>query len=295
MRKRITALLKEGERLIVLDNITRPLGDPSLDACLTATEWKDRELGSSATLTVPNLALWIATGNNLQFAGDTARRTLQVRLETGLENPEHREDFRHPDLLAWVRKERARLVVAALTVLRAYFVAGSPQMGCKPWGSFEAWSQLIANCVVWVGGTDPQQTRLQLEAEEDMGRQALHALLRGWKQMQDVCGLAPHEGLCIGPVLRSLYPASTREPRPPEPPGYAELRDAIEALVPPLGPGKPPSAQKLGMHIHHARHRIVGGLMFVRVGVDQAGAKWRVRSAVAEPLASDATEGSRAA
>jgi hypothetical protein len=279
MRKRITALLLEGERLIVLDNIARPLGDPSLDACLTATEWKDRLLSTNITITTPNLALWIATGNNLQFDGDTARRAFHVRLESDLENPEHRENFRHAELLTWVRRERSRLVVAALTVLRAYFVAGSPDMGCKPWGSFEAWTRLIANGLVWAGMADPQATRLQLEAEADTGRQALYGLLRGWKQMQDVCGLPPTAGFTIGQVVRTLYPAPTREPRPPEPPGYVEFRDALEAMVSPSAPGKPPSAQKLGMHLHHARHRIVGGMMFDRVGVDQAGAKWRVQSA----------------
>ncbi len=50
MRKRITAMLLEGERLIVLDNVARPLGDPSLDACLTTTTWKDRALGTISTV-----------------------------------------------------------------------------------------------------------------------------------------------------------------------------------------------------------------------------------------------------
>src|SRR5262249_12905807 len=161
--------------------------------------------------------------------------------------------FRHPDLLAWVREQRPRLVVAALTILRAYFVAGRPDMGCKRWGSFEAWSRLVANCLVWLGMADPQNTRFELEEQGDRVRHARRALLFGWKKMQDACSLPDDEGLTIGQVLRLLYPAPTREPRAPEAAWCAELRDTVEAIAPPVSPGKPPSAQKLGMHLHHAR------------------------------------------
>ena len=52
--------------------------------------------------------------------------------------------FNIPDLKAWVLLHRPELLVAALTVLRAYFVAGRPGQGLSPFGSFEAWSDLIA-------------------------------------------------------------------------------------------------------------------------------------------------------
>lgn len=279
MRKRITALLLEGEKIIVLDNIARPIGDPSLDACLTATVWKDRALGKNTTLSAPNLAVWIATGNNLQFAGDTARRTLHIRLESPVENPEDREGFRHPNLLDWVRANRARLVRAALTILRAYFVAGCPDMGCKSWGSFEEWSRVVANCAVWAGLEDPQKTRIELEAASDASRNGLSGLLRTWEKLQEVCG-AERCGLVAGNVIKILYPGVRPGVAPPPDayPFYADAREAIEALTLP-SPGKPPSAQKLGMHLHHARRRVIGGRMFDRVGDASSIAKWRVVSA----------------
>lgn len=275
MRKRITALLLEGEKLIVLDNIARPLGDPSLDACLTATTWKDRALGTNTTVSAPNIAIWIATGNNLQFAGDTARRVLHIRLESPIENPEDREGFAHPDLLGWIRGERPRLVRAALLILRAYFVAGCPDMGCKAWGSFESWSKLIANCTVWVGLPDPQGTRTELEEQSDTARNALSALIKSWEKLQNVCCEA-EDGMTVGGVVKLLYPPTRNAGAPPDTHAfYGEARDAIEAVAP-TQPGKPPSAQKLGLHIHHARRRVVGGRMFDRVGDSGHVAKWRV-------------------
>ncbi|HEX3340072.1 MAG TPA: hypothetical protein VHT68_12980 [Pseudolabrys sp.] len=52
------------------------------------------------------------------------RRIIAARIDAG-ENPEARA-FKRPKLLDWVRNDRARLVVAGLTVLRAYKVAGRP-------------------------------------------------------------------------------------------------------------------------------------------------------------------------
>ena len=65
------------------------------------------------TAAIPAKAIWIATGNNLQFQADTARRTLRIRLESREENPEERTGFKHPDLLPWVRRERGRLAALA--------------------------------------------------------------------------------------------------------------------------------------------------------------------------------------
>ncbi len=78
---------------------------------------------------MPLEVTWLATGNNLRLTGDTPRRCLYVRLESTLERPERRRDFRHPRLLEWLRRRRPRLLPAALTLLRAYVAAGRPDLG----------------------------------------------------------------------------------------------------------------------------------------------------------------------
>ena len=69
-----------------------------------------------------------------------AVRPLAGVVQSPLETPEDRSGFRHPDLLSWIEAERPRLAVAALTILRAYFVAGCPSQTGGDWGSFERWS-----------------------------------------------------------------------------------------------------------------------------------------------------------
>ena len=88
-----------------------------------------------------------------------------MRLESPEENPEERTGSRHPDLLAWVRQERPRLTVAAMTILRGYCVAGRPDMGLTPWRSFEGWSDLVRQSIVWCGLPDPGETRQELAGQ----------------------------------------------------------------------------------------------------------------------------------
>ena len=90
MAKSVTALALAGERLILLDNLAGLVGNPVLDTALTAVEWQGRILGKSQQPRLPLLASWFATGNNVTIAGDTARRTCHIRIETEEERPEDR-------------------------------------------------------------------------------------------------------------------------------------------------------------------------------------------------------------
>jgi hypothetical protein len=184
MGKVITALAHAGERMVLLDNLAGMVGGANLDAALTSVEWQGRILGKSQQPRVPLLITWYATGNNLCFRADTARRVLQVRLESQEERPEERTGFRYPDLLAHVRQERGRLLVAALTVLSAYCRAGRPMSsGLKPWGSFEGWSGLVRGALVWAGQADPGLARMSTVEGADREASALQGLLAGWEEL----------------------------------------------------------------------------------------------------------------
>jgi putative DNA primase/helicase len=182
-RKTITAIAIAGERFVLFDNAERGVafGGASLDAALTARTWQDRILGrSELTPALPLQVSWFLTGNNVVVAGDTVRRSLLVRLRSDLEQPEARTGFKHPDLVAYLRMERPRLVRAALTILRAYVVAGRPKP-LEPLGSFEGWSRVVREAVAWVTGIDPIQTQGELRAE-DPEAEARLALLRAWSE-----------------------------------------------------------------------------------------------------------------
>lgn len=264
LRKRITAHILAGDRAVLFDNIARPLGGAALDAVLTATTWSDRILGRSENARdLPLGTLWLATGNNLEFRGDLIRRVLHIRLDAEHERPEERTGFRHPLLLPWLREERPRLVVAGLTVLRAYSLAGRPDQRLRSWGSFEAWSELIRGAIVWTGLPDPAATREGLISAGDARREAHAELLAGWAELDD-----GRSGLTTGEALRQLEAMENRG-------RFQVLRSAISQLT--FAPiDKLPSAAKVGIALRGVRGRIIGGLRLEEVGKRHSAAVWRV-------------------
>lgn len=244
LEKILGAYALRGALLVNFDNVTRTFGGGPLDRCLTAGD------------EVPAVrwrALIMATGNNVAVAGDTSRRVLISRLESPLENPEERQNFRHPNLIEWVRANRPRLVVAALTVLRAWYVAGRPAGNCKVWGSFEAWSQIVPPAIVFAGGADPMGTRPTATAEDDAEKRALVAILDGLPRLDQGA-----RGLSAKQMIDALYPPERLRGHGGPPDGFEALRDAIDELTA-TQPGRPPSAQKLGNRLHRFRRRVVGG------------------------------------
>lgn len=256
-RKKITSIALIAEPLVLIDNVAGMLGCPALDAALTGTTWSDRILGKSQmTGELPLTTIWFATGNNLIFAADTSRRALHIRLNSSLERPEDRSDFRHPKLMDWVDEQRHNLAVAGLTLLRAYHVAGRPAMAIKPWGSFEAWSELVRQAVVWCGADDPGSTRQELAQESDRDARLLRLLIDAWEAADP-----QHLGMT---VVKAIELASQD--------GNSVLKAAIAELTP---LGKDPSARSIGMKLHHLQGRVCGGKRFHR---DDArnGAIWRI-------------------
>ncbi len=78
MRKRITAMLLAGSVFVFIDNVVGHLRSESLAAAITSTAWKDRLLGRTEMLELPQRAIWVATGNNLQVRGDLPRRCFWI-------------------------------------------------------------------------------------------------------------------------------------------------------------------------------------------------------------------------
>lgn len=265
-RKRITSLAMAGDRLVLIDNVAGQLGTPSLDAALTASEWRDRLLGTNTTLTWPLLCTWYATGNNVILSGDTSRRCVHIRIESPEEHPEDRRGFRHPDLLPWIRQERPALVAAALTILRAYAVAGRPDMRLPAWGSFEGWSRVVRQAIVWAGQADPGLTREELRRESDRDACALADLIAGWHEVA-----AEYGGRCtVSQMLAELDGLANAGK-------HERLRAGLAELVP-TPPGKLPSARRVGQVLTRFKGRVIGGQALVKAtGRTMSGIQWCVR------------------
>ncbi len=244
MRKAITATAMEALPAVLLDNVDRTLGGASLDAALTALTWSDRVLGASKTTgELPLRTIWSATGNNLRFGSDLARRVLPIRLEPSVENPEERTDFEHSDLLGWVRENRPRLAIAALTILRAYFVAGKPEQPRGVWGSFETWSALIRGAIVWAGLADPLATRETAKADDTSGA-IVRGLIGGLLEVDE-----HGDGLTVREIITALT-AQGNEDR------FPAMREAVSEVATHRGAI---DQRRLGYALRKYKGRVAGG------------------------------------
>lgn len=149
-RKRVTAKLRQIPSIILIDNLRAKLDSSAVAAALTAPFWEDRVLGASEMTRLPIRCLWIATGNNPEFSNEMARRLVRIRLDANVERPWQRAGFRHPDLMVWIRANRARIVAACLTLCQAWIAAGKPP-GRKTIGSYENWAQVIGGVLETAG------------------------------------------------------------------------------------------------------------------------------------------------
>lgn len=263
LRKKITTLLMYGDRIALFDNLTGGFGDGTLDRCLTSTEWQDRQLGANRQFRGPVDTTFYATGNNVSIRADTARRVCHIRLESPEERPEERSDLRRPNLVGWVIDQRARLLAAALTILRAFHQAGRPDHQLKPWGSFESWSRLVRNAVVWCGLPDPGETRQAVQEQADDTGRGLRLLIRALDLID-----ADHRGLTAAEIVGAAYDENS----PHSPEVKEMLIGALDLLI------AKPDGRKLGYKLRHLRRRVVEGRFIDLAGQDGGANRWVVKS-----------------
>ena len=191
-RKRLFAALRGGSKVLLWDNVREPLGNSVIDSFLTSALFADRVLGVSENVELPNRSLFLVSGNNLVLTGDTHRRILLARLDAQIETPFKREfEF---DPLTEVCNNRQALVVAALTIVRAYIAAGRPKVGKGRIASFEVWDDLVRQPLCWLrermleSGRDMKDLPVFADPADSIDRAAsenpetakLAALLNAW-------------------------------------------------------------------------------------------------------------------
>jgi hypothetical protein len=159
--KRLSTILRCGDPVILVDNVSGEMEGDFLCQMLTQENVQARILGASERVRLSTRTLVLATGNNMRFRGDISRRVVVCRIDAKMSNPEDRTfDF---DPVEEVKAARASLVVDALTILRAYRAAGEPAQ-LKAYGNFDSWS-LVRGALVWLGKADPVETKLKAFVE----------------------------------------------------------------------------------------------------------------------------------
>jgi hypothetical protein len=231
-RKRITAKLLEAPTFILLDNLNRSVDTGALAGVLTSRTWNDRVLGETKTVTLPNSAVWLGSGNNVKLSRELIRRTICTRLDSHSDCPWERTGFRHPDVFGWAKANRGKLIWAALTLCRAWIAAGRP-VGKETLGMFEAWVKVIGGILDVAGAPG-------LLSNSKEFRNAAGDVMGEWREFV-AAWWKTRGGERVG--VQDLYMIATRE----------QLLDSV------LGDGKERSQRiRLGKGLGKMRDRIVG-------------------------------------
>lgn len=267
MEKRILGIAKAGYPITMIDDIAGTFGTASLNNALTSTRFRGRTLGVTDLAGYDLLTVWFATGNNVQLFRDLARRVCHMRLLSEEQHPEYRN---LPDIMSEVRDNRSLYLNAALSLIMGWFNAGKPKVQVKSWGSFEGWSSLIRQIILWCGEPDPGDTREGLTENSDVEGIALASLLSGWIFVQEQLNCP--DGVTVKQVIDEI---SLRKDQDEELRG---LDEAIHALCPNANDRQLP--QQLARKLGHLKDRVVQGKCITH-GTERskAGLLWTVRLA----------------
>ena len=251
--KRLDAAQIAGDAIIAIDNVEAPLAGSTLCQMLTQTSRSVRVLGLSKLVTAACTATITATGNNLVLKDDVVRRALVCRMDPQTDRPELRRIDQ--DLLMEASERRVELVMAALTIVRAYILAGRPDVGIAPLGSFEDWSRTVRAALIWTGSADPCDTIIR-SRDLDPSRQEMTAVFTAWRKSFGKDGSTSAD---------AIDRASTN----------TELHEALAEVCQRAGKL---DSRSLGNWLRRHRDTRVGDMVLTDAGTTRHAARWCVRS-----------------
>lgn len=257
-RKSLFAALLRNPAVITFDNLTSDiLPHRSLCAIMTTPHFQDRILTVSKMGTVSTRALFLSSGNNVVPVGDMTRRCVVINIDPQCETPAART-FSRPNLLQDVLQERGKYISAALTIIRAWIVAGKPQTACKSLGSYTVWSDICRQPLLWLGLPDPVEKVFEGMAEDQT---ELQRLLNAW------WGCFENTAKMLRDVTRYLADNAHDE-------ATLELKDVLIEIAGEKGGGI--NNRKLGWWLKRNEKKIVGNMRIVRESGSRSAEVWRV-------------------
>jgi hypothetical protein len=255
LRKSMYACLMAGDRSIWFDNVPDgiKIRSPVLEGFLTSAVWKDRKLGESVTTGIANKAVLVASGNNLTPVAALARRCLVIRLDANVENLRERV-FRITNPRRYIMERRAPLLIDALTVIKAYLATDKENMPVAL-PSFESWSQLAREPLIWLGMADPVVTQLN---ETDDETQNIGPI---FDRLAANFGERSFTAADMARIVGSLSD---------------ENNDLSDALMQ-MGCSEPTNPIKVGYWLRAAKDKIGNGWKIVHDKHTKHGVKWKLQ------------------
>lgn len=195
VRKTITAAMMSGSQLLNLDNVPRVLDSDALASFLTTSAWRDRILGKSQSVEIPNTLTLAATGNHIQASGELARRSVRIELNPNCDAPELRNGWKFPLLRSETMKRRDGLIAWFLARVKAWVDAGRPSANVAL-GSFEGWSACVVDILRHAGYRVVFELRLSMTTL-DVDRTEIERVLEEWWTMHGDQPVYPSHVLAV--------------------------------------------------------------------------------------------------
>jgi hypothetical protein len=150
--KTITSVLDTSTGAVcVFDNVSGIVRSSALAGLLTSPTFQGRRLGTGKLVDVLNERLWVITGNNAVLGGDLPRRSLRVRIDPGVPNPEARTKFAISDFERWVQRHRGDLLWSLIVLVRNWVQHGSPVPDEVRADSYGHWSAVVGSILRCAG------------------------------------------------------------------------------------------------------------------------------------------------
>jgi putative DNA primase/helicase len=273
MYKQLAASVLAGDQTILFDNLEIVLDLPLLCQILTEQKVTIRRFGKLRNVVAACVALVGTTGNNLAIAGDNMRRFVVARIIVDVERPELREfDF---DPVEEAKKHRPDLVVAALTVVRAYLIS-SERVKLPPLGSFERWSRWVREALVWLGEADPVDT-MERVRRVDTAMMKRRQLMKVWPFATETSVAAVIARAKGRTMMTETDPATGKKIAVDAGPADPDLYAAVMAVA--AGKDGEISGERLGWWLRNNKDQVVnvegrGRCRFEQVGESRMGLTW---------------------
>ena len=250
--KRLGAALMVAQPLISIDNVTGDLGGEALCQAVERPSLRMRILGlSKLALIEARGTTFFATGNNLVIYGDMTRRVITARLDARVERPEYRVFKGDP--VAKVQPNRSAYIAAVLTICRAYFVAGRPELAPRL-ASFEGWSDTVRSALIWLGKADPVGS-MELQRDLDPKHIERCAMLTAWA---DAIGVGDDKRLTLAKVIEVAK-------------AQKDLQEAIQLVT---SKKQGADARSLGLWLRDHKGNVVGNRRFNSYTHSKGGSLW---------------------
>jgi hypothetical protein len=267
LEKRLGAAVIHGQPLVCIDNVVGELGGDALCRLIEQPRPSVRILGQSVNVEIDARAVtYFANGNNIIILGDLCRRAVRGRLDPAVERPELKTFTGNP--MQEILANRGAYIAAALTIARAYIVAGRPNK-LSQLASFGEWSDTVRSALAWLEEADAV-TSLDLSQAEDPETSALINMLTEWK---DVFGVGDKTAVTLRDVIEHCertYGASNFNDYV-----HRGLRAAVQAIMPDHQRQRL-SLDALGYWIRSKKDRRVNGLWFNKTTNNNGPNTWWV-------------------